>query len=129
VVAKTGERPWQPWSIWDQGPDRALRRQYLIGMYGMEYSRRELCGQFCGWHMSTSSFLGSVIGVLLATALFLMISFRSIRLKVEASAQYSGAWRWLGERVETKYRALSFAAGLVFGMSIILTTLWVNGPS
>lgn len=69
--------------------------------------------------------IGALVGVAIAGALWLALAFRSVRLKEEESPEYVGLYRWTGDAVRTRRRAVAFV--IAWGLVIFLINLLVLG--
>ncbi len=65
--------------------------------------------------------VGALVGTAVAGAIWLAFAFRSLRLRDEGSPQYVGLYRWTGEQVRTRRRAVAFVVG--WGLAIFLLNL------
>ncbi len=62
--------------------------------------------------------LGAVLGTVAAAALWLAFAFRSLRLREEGSPRYVALYRWTGEQVQTRRRAVAFAGAWTVILSV-----------
>jgi hypothetical protein len=69
--------------------------------------------------------VGALVGTAVAGALWLAFAFRSLRLRDEGSPQYVGLYRWTGEQVRTRRRAVAFVVG--WGLVIFAVNLLISG--
>lgn len=67
------------------------------------------------------SAVGALIGTAIAGALWLAFALRSLRLRDEASPNYVGLYRWTGEQVRTRRRAVAFMLG--WGIAVFVANL------
>ncbi|HWC10632.1 MAG TPA: hypothetical protein VG455_05355 [Acidimicrobiales bacterium] len=67
--------------------------------------------------------VGAVLGTAAAAVLWLAFAFRSLRLRDEDSPRYMGLYRWTGEQVQTRRRAVAFAGG--WGLVILVVNLLI----
>ena len=72
-----------------------------------------------------ASVLGALAGTAVAGALWLAFAFRSIKLRDEGSPDYVGLYRWTGDQVRTRQRAVVFV--LVWGCAIFVANLVLSG--
>lgn len=75
----------------------------------------------------TGAIVTFAVACMLGILLSLMVSFRSLRLKTEGGPQYTGLWRWVGEKIKTRTRAVGIAAGLSLGLLLGLVLDLVLG--
>ena len=61
--------------------------------------------------------VGAVVGVAVGGAVWLAFAFRAVRLRDEGSPGYVGFYRWTGEQVRTRERAVAF---VVFWAAVIV---------
>ena len=68
--------------------------------------------------------LGAVLGTVAAGALWLAFAFRSLRLRDEGSPRYVALYRWTGEQVKTRRRAVAFAGAwtVILAVANVLVT-------
>jgi hypothetical protein len=66
--------------------------------------------------------VGAVVGTAVAGVLWLVLAFRSLKLRDEGSPRYVGFYRWTGDQVRTRPRAVAFvvAWGLVVSVVNVL---------
>ena len=69
--------------------------------------------------------VGAVVGVALAGGLWLFFAFRSLRLRDEGGPAYAGFYRWTGEQVRTRPRAVAFV--VIWGLLILAVNLLFLG--
>lgn len=69
--------------------------------------------------------VGALVGVAIAGAVWLAFAFRSLRLREEGSEEYAGLYRWTGDAVRTRRRAVAFV--VVLGLIIFLVNLLLTG--
>jgi hypothetical protein len=80
-----------------------------------------------GWVFasSTADAVAALVGTAVAGALWLALAFRSVRLRDEGSPKYVGYYRWTGEQVRTRRRAVAFVVG--WGLVILLVNVLILG--
>ncbi len=67
--------------------------------------------------------VGALVGVAVAGAVWLAFAFRALRLRDEGSPDYVGFYRWTGEQVRTRERAVAFVlfwAAVIFVANLVL---------
>lgn len=69
---------------------------------------------------SAADAVGAILGTAVAGALWLALAFRSLRLRDEGSPEYVGLYRWTGEQVRTRARAVGVVGGLAVSVGNIL---------
>ncbi len=65
--------------------------------------------------------LAALLGTVTAGGLWLAFAFRSLRLREERSPRYVGLYRWTGEQVRTRGRAVAFV--LAWGVVVFVVNL------
>ena len=69
--------------------------------------------------------VGALAGVAVAGAVWLAFAFRSLRLKETESPEYVGLYRWTGDAVRTRGRAVAFV--VAWGLVIFVVNLLLIG--
>ena len=69
--------------------------------------------------------VGGIVGTAAAAAFWLALAFRSIKLREEGSAQYVGLYRWTGEQVRTRPRAVAFV--VAWGLAVSVVSILIAG--
>jgi len=71
------------------------------------------------------SALAALVGTAVAGALWLALAFRSMKLRDDGSPDYVGLYRWTGEQVRTRARAVAFV--VVLACTVVVANLFVSG--
>ena len=74
-----------------------------------------------GWFAAADAAdtVGALAGVAVAGGLWLVLAFRSLKLRDEGSPRYAGLYRWTGEQVRTRPRAVVFVVAWGVAVSVI----------
>ncbi len=72
---------------------------------------------------SAADAVGAIAGTAFAGALWLALAFRSLKLREEGSPRYVGFYRWTGEQVRTRPRAVAFV--VTWGLAILVVNLLI----
>ena len=68
---------------------------------------------------STADAVGAIVGTAVAGVLWLLLAFRSLKLRDEGSPRYVGLYRWTGEQVRTRPRAVAFVVAWGVAVSVV----------
>ncbi len=74
---------------------------------------------------SVADAAGAIVGTAVAGALWLAIAFRSLKLRDEGSDRYVGLYRWTGEQVRTRPRAVAFV--VAWGVVVSVVNVLIAG--
>ena len=74
---------------------------------------------------SAADAVGAIAGTAFAGALWLVLAFRSLQLRDEGSPRYVGFYRWTGEQVRTRRRAVVFV--LAWGLAVSVVNVLIAG--
>jgi hypothetical protein len=69
--------------------------------------------------------VGAIVGTAFAAALWLVLAFRSIKLRDEGSPRYVGLYRWTGDQVRTRPRAVAFV--VAWGVAVSVVNVLIAG--